>query len=109
MSSNTSRDPLAAAKQAQRDLNSYQAKQGLNTNSDSGIRPLSSYPSVKTQETIPDIPSPIANESGVNEYLPSPPLPFFPPCKLTHLSQIRGERIPQHIRNLRQRDVRRRR
>ncbi|KAE9378120.1 hypothetical protein N431DRAFT_452252 [Stipitochalara longipes BDJ] len=33
MSSN--QDPLAAAKQAERDLNSYQAKQGLNNNSDS--------------------------------------------------------------------------
>ncbi|KAN0108462.1 hypothetical protein V8E51_008204, partial [Hyaloscypha variabilis] len=30
-------DPLAAAKQAERDLNSYQAKQGLNNNSDSTL------------------------------------------------------------------------
>lgn len=90
MSLNDSQDPLAAAKQAERDLNSYQAKQGLNSTSDSGIFPLLlSSPSLPSLLSITTHPPPqnrsimlIAltfkqpNESGVNEYSPFP-FPFL--------------------------------
>jgi hypothetical protein len=72
MSSNNSQDPLAAAKQAERDLNSYQAKQGLNTNSDSGMLALPSLQHLPhhhftLKKKATNILSSTANESGVNE------------------------------------------
>ena len=93
MSSNNSQDPLAAAKQAERDLNSYQAKQGLNSNSDSGIfhPPFISFPFLSYPNSHPTLlpknnfantlsPPQKANESGVNDYFsPFPSHSIFNP------------------------------
>jgi hypothetical protein len=85
MSSSNQQDPLAAAKQAERDLNSYQAKQGLNNSSDSGIFPPISplsliplfYPSPNTNLTKPTNILSTVIESGVNSYLPPVPSSFL--------------------------------
>ena len=92
MSSNNQQDPLAAAKQAERDLNSYQAKQGLNNNSDSSTSPS---PSHKDQTN----PFP-ALESGVNSYSP-PPLPSALHSPTTNNQQSSHLPLPRGNRNLR--------
>jgi hypothetical protein len=111
MSSNNSQDPLAAAKQAERDLNSYQAKQGLNSNSDSGIfhPPFISFPFLSYPNSLPTLlpknnfantlsPPQKANESGVNKYFPPSLYTLYLNPKVINIhtenKQVRRNQVP---------------
>jgi len=51
MVSNNKQDPLVAAKQAEREVNSYQAKQSLNNKSNPGLPPP--HPLAQNQQLTP--------------------------------------------------------
>ena len=75
MSTYNNEDPLKLAAAAERDLNSYEAKQGLNSASDSGIVPLLNPPFLSSPfpfgtfnaRTKVRLLTSLANESGVNQ------------------------------------------
>jgi hypothetical protein len=68
MVSNNKQDPLVAAKQAEREVNSYQAKQSLNNKSNLGLPPPHPLAQNQSRSSMPATNTlPTANESGINE------------------------------------------